>query len=95
MSEPLLILEGRRAASWLAAAGHLVGLASPASYAQADPGDEIFKVNNHICLVRGRKITENTEENWQKMTPDGLLLHRLSKTQAQQLGRFFATSVDG
>ena len=95
MVEPLLIVEGRRAASWLAAAGHLVGLASPAAYPQREPGDEVVKVNNEICLVRGRNITEITENNWQAETPDGLLLHRPDDAQIQQIDRFFAASVDG
>ncbi|WP_288901389.1 hypothetical protein [uncultured Sneathiella sp.] len=75
MNEPFLILQGTRAASWLAMRGYSIGLASPARYDQGEDG-EILKVNHQLCVVKGQNITSNIEKNWQKSTPDGIVLHR-------------------
>ncbi len=75
VSDPILILEGRRAASWLAMQDYDIGLHSPACYPQGEAG-EIVKVNLEICLARGVKITKKIEDRWRESTPDDLVLHR-------------------
>ncbi|MDF2367825.1 MAG: hypothetical protein P1U71_11150 [Sneathiella sp.] len=75
MNDPFLILEGRRAASWLAMRGHKIGLASPARYDQ-DEGGSIFKVNHDICVVTGNKITKKIDQDWNRSVPNGIILHR-------------------
>lgn len=88
MNEPFLILQGTRAASWLAVRGYIIGLASPARYDQGEDG-EILKVNNKICVVKGDKITNNTEQDWQKSMPDGIVLHRPNSKHGALLDDFF------
>jgi hypothetical protein len=74
VNDPFLILEGVRAASWLAMRGQKIGLATPARYDQ-DEGS-IFKLNNHICIVTGSDITRKIEQEWNNSVPGGIILHR-------------------
>ena len=85
MSEPILIVEGRRAASWLAGQSFSIGLDYPARYRQSGNGD-IVKLNSDICIISGMKISENILEEWEERTPDGLTLHKLDGTQKRAVG---------
>ena len=75
MNDPFLILEGERAASWLAMRGRKIGLAAPVLYGQGEEGN-IFKLNHQLCIVNGSQITREIEQDWSSSVPDGVVLHR-------------------
>ena len=89
VNEPILILEGKQAASWLAKKGYEIGLASPACYPQEGEGD-ILKLNLEVCLVRGETITENTEKRRAISPPDGIIFHRPDAAQSSRLNKLFS-----
>ncbi|MCF8468502.1 MAG: hypothetical protein K9G33_13965 [Sneathiella sp.] len=80
MSDPILIVEGRLAASWLAGQSYRIGLDAPARYPQSG-SDEIVKLNSEVCLVTGLKVSENILHEWEARMPDGLTLHKLDRNQ--------------
>jgi hypothetical protein len=80
VNDPILILQGRRAASWLAGQSYRIGLESPARYPQSG-SDHIIKLNSDICIVSGLTISENILQEWEARTPAGLTLHKLDESQ--------------
>ena len=83
VNDPFLILEGRRAASWLAMRGYKIGLATPACYGQEEGA--VFKLNHHICIVNSSGITRKIERDWINSAPDGVALHRPGPNHIAQL----------
>lgn len=75
MNDSFLILEGGRAASWLAMRGRKIGLKAPARYDQGEEGS-IFKVSHELCIVNGFEIKRKVEQDWSDSVPDGIVLHR-------------------
>lgn len=84
VNEPVLILEGKQAVSWLADQSYITGLDAPASYPQSETGSFV-KLDARTCIVCGAELAERIENEWRSAVPDDIILHRLDTAQKKTI----------